>query len=204
MMYEEKSGFSAYALYNAIRLHFTTDSYDFFKYHGKTNVTKDQFASRKDKYGFYKFSRKYNLEEMRNFFIANFLVKETNWIGDISGIEGEENYKKWQKRNQSLTYTFEQNIIGLLQDINSPEEILKVENGQYPTLLNEVMQGTIAIETLVILNDILGFIPMWSKKITDDIIWPAWKRKIVKYSPFLVYDKVKYKNILKENIYEQT
>jgi len=50
---EEGSGFSAFALYNAIKLHFTTDSYDYFKYHGKTNVTRDNFAIRKDKYTFY-------------------------------------------------------------------------------------------------------------------------------------------------------
>jgi hypothetical protein len=200
--FEEGSGFSAFALYNALKLHFTSDSYDFFKYHGKTNVSKSNFSTRKDKYTFYKLSRKYNLADMQDFYVANFLVKSVNWVGDISSVEGEENYKQWQKRNQSLTYKFEQDIIGLLNSVTTPNELLVVEDGQYPFLLREVMQGTIAIETLVIMNDIMNFLPMWDKKIADTVVWPAMKRKIEKYSPFVRYDKEKYKNILRESLKE--
>ena len=125
-----------------------------------------------------------------------------NWVGDISGIEGEENYKKWQKRNQSLTYRFEQDIIGLLNATQSPNEMLMVNDGQYPVLLKEMAQNTISIETVCILNDIMNFLPMWSKKITDDVVWPTYKRKIEKYTPFIVYDKEKFKEILKESLKE--
>lgn len=199
---EEGSGFSAFALYNAIKLHFTTDSYNFFKYHGKTNVTRDNFATRKDKYTFYKLSRKYNLEDLKNYYISNFLVTDSNWIGDIATLEGEEIYKKWQKRNQSLTYQFEQNIIGLLNATQSPSEMLLVENGQYPILLKEMSHSNINIETVCILNDIMNFLPMWNKKITDDVVWPTWKRKIEKYTPFINYDKEKFKLIIKESLKE--
>jgi hypothetical protein len=41
---------------------------------------------------------------------------------------------------------------------------------------------------------------MWDKKISEDIIWPSWKLKCEKYTPFVTYDKVKFKNILKEAI----
>lgn len=200
--FEEGSGFSAFALYNAIRLHFTTDSYDFFRYGGKSNVSKDAFANNKAKYSFYKLSRKYNLDELKKFYIANFLAGEVKWIGDITGIEGEENFKNWQKRNQSLTYLFEQDIILLLNEFESPEDMLKVKDGQHPELLTFLMNGKVSIETLVILADILGFMPMWSSKITDDIIWPDIRRRIQKYTPFVNYDKAKFKVILKEQIYE--
>jgi hypothetical protein len=200
--FEEGSGFSAFALYNALKLHFTSDSYDFFKYNGKTNVSKSNFSTRKDKYTFYKLSRKYNLADLQDFYVANFLIKNVNWVGDISSVEGEENFKQWQKRNQSLTYRFEQDIIGLLTSVTTPNDLLVVEDGQYPVLLREVMQGTIAVETLVIMNDIMNFLPMWDKKIADTVVWPATKRKIEKYSPFVRYDKEKYKNILKESLKE--
>jgi hypothetical protein len=201
--FEEGSGFSAFALYNAIKLHFTSPSYDFFKYHGKTNVSKNTFATRKDKYTFYKLSRKYNLADLQNFYIANFLVKSVNWVGDIAGEEGESNYRQWQKRNQRLTYQFQQDIIGLLTSVaTTPDEMLKVDDGQYPLLLKEVMQGTITLETLVILNDIMNFVPMWDKKINDTIVWPEWRTKVVKYAPFLDYDKAKFVAILKESLKE--
>jgi len=200
--FEEGSGFSAFAMFNALKIHFTSDSYDYFRYHGKSNVTADNFSNRKDKYSFYKLSRKYRLEDLKNFYVANLLEKDVNWIGDINNLEGEETYKKWQKRTQSLTYRFEQDIIGLLNDTQSPNEMLVVTDGQYPILLKEVMHNTIAVETLVILNDIMNFFPMWDKKIADTIVWPSMRRKFVKYTPFIDYDKEKFKSVLKETLKE--
>lgn len=198
--YEESSGFSSFALYNALKLHFSSDSYDFFKYHGKTNVSKTSFSTRKDKYSFYKLSRRYSIEELKSFYVANFLAKEVAWVGEIAGPEGEENYKKWQRRNQSLTYNFENDIIKLLDEVETADELLIVKPGKYPILLEAAMSETIAIETLIILNDIMNFFPMWKKKIDDDIVWPIFKRKCEKYSPFVVYDKKKFKGILLEKI----
>ena len=202
LTYEEGSGFSAFAIFNAIKLHFTSDSYDFFRYNGKSNVTKQNFANRKDKYSFYKLSRKYRNEELLNFYIANFLVKDVNWIGDITGVEGEENYKMWQKRNQSLNYRFKEDIMYLMGKVSIRSDMIKVKDGQYPLLLNETMQGAVTIETLSILNHMMGFFEMWNKKISDTIIWPTWKRKCEKYTPFIHYDESKYKETFKEAIKE--
>jgi hypothetical protein len=137
------------------------------------------------------------LDELRNYYISNFIVQDVNWVGDITGPDNEENYKKWQKRIQSLTYQFESDIIYVLDKHN---DIFKVELGNYPKLLVETMHGKVAIETLVILNDLLNFFPMWEKKISDDIVWPELKTKCEKYKPFLFYDKNKMKNILQEKI----
>jgi len=197
----ENTGFAAFALYNALKTHFTSTSYDFFKYNGKTNVSKETFMKHKSKYQFYKLSRKYTLEELRNFFIANLVHGESNWIGDMLSAEGEKWYTKHKKVNQSLTYVFENDIIGLLGD-DDPEQMLAVIDGQHPNLLREVMSGSIQIETMVILNDIMNFFPMWNRKISDDIIWPNWRLKCEKYTPFINYDKVKFKNILRELIKE--
>jgi hypothetical protein len=195
----DNTGFASYALYTAIRLHFTSTSYDFFKYNGKTNVTKDNFANRKDKYSFYKLSRKYSIHEMRDFFVANFLEKDWNWIGELLGPEGEENYKKWQKRNQSLTYLFKDDIISMCEQGNL-DGLLKVENGNLPALLYGWMRNDVSTETVVILDDILNFSEMWNKKITDDIVWPQYRMKLEKYKPFLQYDRVAFRKTLKDLI----
>ena len=197
----EGTGFASFALYNALKTHFTSKSYDFFKYNGKTNVSKETFLKRKDKYSFYKLSRKFSLEELRNFYLANFVYGDSSWVGEMTGPEGEAAYKKWQKINQSLSYVF-QSDIEKLTDGGSPEQMLIVNDGQHPILLREVMSGTISVETLCILNDIMNFFPMWDRKITDDIVWPNWRLKCEKYAPFIQYDKVKFKNILKEVITE--
>lgn len=202
LTFEEGSGFSAFAIFNAIKLHFVSDSYDFFKYNGKSNVNKENFANRKDKYSFYKLSRKYRNQDLINYYVANFLVKDVSWIGEITGPEGEENYRMWQKRNQSLNYRFKQDIIHLMDKVSVSSDMLKVVDGQYPVLLNEVMQGTVCIETLSILNNMMGFFEMWNRKISDTIIWPTWKRKCEKYVPFIQYEEVKYKETFKEALKE--
>ena len=196
----ENTGFAAFALYNALKIHFSSDSYDFFKYNGKTNVSKQSFTTRKDKYSFYKLSRKYSLEDLRDFYIANFLCGDVSWVGEMTGPDGEKNYKEWQKRNQRLTYQFEQDIIFLFE---SSGDCLHVDNGNHPYLLTMLMRGEVMIETVVILNDLMGFLPMWKKKIVDDIIWPTWCQRIEKYTPFVRYDKVKFKSIVKEQYENQ-
>lgn len=198
----ENSGFAAFALWNALKLHFTSDSYDYFKYHGKTNVSKQTFANRKDKYSFYRLSRKFGLTELKDFYIANFLVEDAKWVGDITGPNGEDNYRKWQKRQQSLTYTFESDIIKLLDRVESPNDLLLVKSNEFPLLMQCSQQGDIALETLIILDDLMNFFPMWEKEIYDDIVWPNFKMKCMKYKPFLQYDKEKFKQILKEKIKE--
>ena len=197
----ENTGYAAFAMYNSLKLHFTSDSYDYFKYHGKTNVSSATFLKRKDKYTFYKLSRKYSLEELRNFYVANFLEGD-KWVGEMNNADGEEVYRKWQKTQQSLTYTFENDTMFLLADGNSPDTMLEVKPNSFPLLMGMVQMKQVALETLVILNDILKFFPMWDKKIDDDIIWPDFKLKCEKYTPFLHYDKVKFKSILKEKIKE--
>jgi hypothetical protein len=198
----ENTGFEAYKLYSSLKLHFTSTSYDFFKYNGKTNVSADTFMKRKDKYHFYRLSRKYTLEELRDFYVSNFIVDSNSWVGNILGPEGEENYRKWQKRIQSLTYNFEQDIIKLLDSCVAPEDMLKVNHNQFPMLLTEVMRGSTSLETVIILNDIMNFFPMWKKKIDDDIVWPNWALRCEKYAPFVFFDKPKFKNLLKELIIE--
>jgi hypothetical protein len=197
----EGTGFASFALYNALKTHFTSQSYDYFRYNGKTNVSKETFLKRKDKYSFYKLSRKFSIEELKNFYVANFVYGDTSWVGEMTGPEGEVAYKKWQKINQSLSYVFENDVLGLIGN-DTPEHMLLVIDGQHPTLLREVMSSTISIETLCILNDIMNFFPMWNRKISDDIIWPNWRLKCEKYAPFIQYDRLKFKNILKEAISE--
>lgn len=199
--FKDHHGYSAYALYNSLKLHFSSNSYDYFKYHGKTNVSESSFLKRRDKYSFYKLSRKYNLEELKNYYVSNFLEGDIRWVGSISGADGLDTYTKWQKRIQSLTYQFEQDIMYLFNKYE-PKDLISVVDDHYPRLLEEMMQKSIMIETVVILNDLMGFFPMWEKKIKDDIIWPNWKMKLEKYTPFVYYDKAKFKAIVKEKMDE--
>lgn len=198
----ENSGFASYIMFHAIKQHFTTKSYDFFKYNGKIKLNQDHFMKDKCKYSYYKLSRKYDLDELRDFLVSNFIDREIKWVGDLTNEEGESSYFKWKKRNQSLTYNFTNEMDFLLSKVNKPDDLLRIRSGNFPLLLQMTMQGNVEVETLCILNDIMKFLPMWDKKVDEDIIYPEWSRKIVKYTPFICFDKDKYTNIVKQKIKE--
>ena len=197
------TGYEAFGIFQALKLHFTSDSYDFFKYNGKSRVSVDAFENRKDKYHFYKLSRRLtNRDELIMFIVANFVQNENIWVGDLLTEESETIYRQRQKVIQSLSYIFENDCRKLFDKIDNPNEFLKVTNGEYPILMTKVLQRDIEIETLCIMNKILGFMPSWNNKIEDTIRWPLFYRKVIKFSEFLPKDVTKFKMILKKVIDE--
>ena len=52
-------GFDVYKTYLAVKLHFASDTYDYYKYDGKVNAKLDTFTKRKDRYFFHKLSTRY-------------------------------------------------------------------------------------------------------------------------------------------------
>lgn len=195
------TGYEVFCLYQSLKLHFSQDSYDFFKYQGKSRLTIESFENRKDKWHFTKLSRKFNhKDECIDFLVANFLDNDKVWVGTLLAEEAETLYRQRQKVIQSLSYTFENDCTRLFGSGEDPNGIIRVTDGQHPVLLKNAMQKTIQIETLCILNGILQFLPMWKNKITDNIIWPLWQLKMLKYAAFLPADMIKYKLILKKVI----
>ena len=188
------NGFEVYKLYLAIKLHFTSDSYNYFIFNGKTRTTLQSFEKRRDKYFFKKLATKFNQDELIQYFVAHFVQNGNTWIGDISKIENASIYLNWLKKIQSMSFVFANDVDTLLND-NSFEDIFKVTS-THPPLLKKYLSNSISIETLVILNQLLNFIKDFDTTIVDPLVWPGIKKKVVKYEPFLSVDKPKYKQIL--------
>lgn len=197
-METENSGYAVYKLFTALKLHFTSESYDFFKYNGKTTLTKEGFMLRRDRYHFYRLSRKYSMQDMGNYFVSMFMYGDKCWASEMNDNESEKIYRNWCKVNQSMVYEFSKDV-SYLFDNHSTVDLFTVRGGAYPKILTEVMEENINIETFIILNDILDFFPRFNDRIQDDVIWPQFRLKCEKYAPFLDYDKSKFKEILKEH-----
>ena len=48
------NGYEAYRLYLAVKLHFSTENYDFFKHNAKVNASIGSFTKRNDRYFFHR------------------------------------------------------------------------------------------------------------------------------------------------------
>jgi hypothetical protein len=188
--------FESYKLYNALKLHFETDGYDAIKYHFKTSVKPTSFFKRKDKFFFAKLAKTYE-SELKDFYIANF-KNDVKYVGDMLNEGGEKYYRDHKKIMESLTYQFQTDINKLYDMDISFDELLVAEENNHPLIIKLWMQEEILLETIVILDSIIGFVERENKKITDTIIWPDIYRKIMKYKPFVKFDRNKCLNLLKE------
>ncbi len=186
--------FESFKLYNALKLHFESNSYDAIKYNFKTNVKATSFLKRKDKYFFAKIARQYE-KDLMGYYIANF-KHGISYVGDMINEVGEDNYKNHKRIRESIHRVFSVDINRLTEEDCTFDELFESVDGQHPPVVQIWMQEDISLETVVILNSILGFIPRESKKISDTIIWPDIQRKIDKYGPFVKYDVNKCKIIL--------
>ena len=194
--------FESYKLYNALKLHFETDGYDAIKYHFKTSVKPTSFFKRKDKFFFAKLAKTYE-KELKEFYIANF-KNDVKYVGDMLNEGGEKYYRDHKKVMESLTYQF-QTDINKLNDMDVTfDSLLEAEDNNHPLIIKLWMQEEILLETIVILDSILGFVERENKKITDTIIWPDIYRKIMKYKPFVKFDRNKCLNLLKETFTNAT
>ena len=188
--------FESYKLYNALKLHFETDGYDAIKYHFKTSIKPTSFFKRKDKFFFAKLAKTYE-NELKEFYIANF-KNDVKYVGDMLNEGGERYYRDHKKIMESLTYQF-QTDINKLNDMDvSFDSLLEAEENNHPLIIKLWMQEEVLLETVVILDSLLGFVERENKKITDTIIWPDIYRKIMKYKPFVKFDRDKCLNLLKE------
>jgi len=187
-----------YKTYLAFKNHFTKPNYDYFQYCGKSRASKESFNKRKDRYFFERMSRQKSDDEIRQYFLANFVECDDPaklWIGEI--IEsGERNYSNWLKRSQSLFYLFKTETQVFIRKDNF-NGLFEVHGASHPEILKKYLQNAISIETLVIIDMILNFSKNFDKKLLDPV-WESVSLRIKKYRSFLNIDKEKYIQTLKE------
>jgi len=191
--------YDAYCEYLALKNHFTKDSYDYFKYCGKSRATVQSFYKRKDRFWFEKVARQKTDQEVVEFFVSNFITctdPSKLWIGEMIQ-EGDRRYEDWKKKNQSLSYVFIQETQSLFEE-HKFEEVFNCSKG-HPPVLKKFLIGNISLETLVIYDRIFLFGKNFDKKLKDPV-WESVSMKMKKYSPFLHIDVQRYKSILKEII----
>ena len=206
-MYElttiERKSFETYQTYLAMKTHFMKDAYDFFKAGEKIRAKYTTFTKRKDKPFFYRLAGQYSSSQIRNFFLANFADMDVDsqevWIANIINY-GEKKYRSWQKRIQSLSYTFKEDSHRLF-DKHKVDEVFECPTRGHPLLMKSYLSGDTSLETMVIYDQILGYRKDFDKKM-EDPVWKSHSMKIKKYSPFLKtglnIDVFRYKKILKQ------
>lgn len=196
-MSEYMSAFDTYRTYLAMNQHFTRKSYDYFKYNGKVKVSENTFLARKDRYFFEKASRKFKRDEFTQFLLANYTSGTEHWIGNLWSVENLMRMKKWKKRIDSLTYTFKEDMLSINDKEDKLDNVLKSIDGKHPLLYRLFLRNKVSLETMVILDDLVGYSKLWKRY--DDMMLNDFLFLMEKYRPFLhnavLIDKSKYRKL---------
>lgn len=209
-------GFVVYKMFCAIKNHFTQDSYDYVKYHGKVNAKVETFLKRKDKFFFEKLGRNISSEEeLRDYIIGNLthganglqINPEKIWIGDLTTSISKNRALDFMAKKQALDYFIK-------KDLTSIQEYIKLKNNNrassssHPLLLSLYFDGTILPETIIVLNKVFGgnLFRQWSEnQLKNDPIWTKTRKFLEKYERITfgmenggVIDVQKYKTMYKQ------
>jgi len=180
--------FEAYQIYNALKLHFESGTYDALKYKFRTSATQNSFLKRKDRYYFAKLARKYpDQQTLVDFLVANFSSGKSCWAGNLLDTEAEKRYAEWVRKRDSFSYHFGNEVDYLLnycqENSMKFDDLFVAKSGSYPRLVELHCKGDISLETVTVLDEMVEF--MKNQSITETIFWPEFSRTLLKYRPFL-------------------
>ena len=171
-----------YLMYCALKAHFGNKNYDYFKYEGKTRVSRDSFYKRKDRIFFTKLSKKYTkYEDIRDYLVSNFIIEREGYVAKFT----DKNYEDWTIRQYDFFTTF---IMEMKPLVKNFEPLFEVKDNTHPKLLQEYLGRRVSLETLIVLEKLLGFVKKWDKKMGEDFIWSDVRKLIKNYQGFLTID----------------
>jgi uncharacterized protein YeaO (DUF488 family) len=183
--------FDCYKEYLAIKNHFSSKSFDYFKYNGKVNANYNSFERRNDKIFFTKLAKH---KDLVNFLVANLSENPKAWVKELAySQEAEQKYIDWVKRQQSFVYEFKKELSNLDEPFDSN---FICKDNEHPKLLKLYLSKKISLDTVCMLLEITEAYKHWNKHLKNDVMWVNLRDKIEKYIPFLNVDKEKIKKIV--------
>ena len=185
--------FNAYVKFLALKKHFTTDSYDYFKYNGKVRANRETFMSRNDAYSFAKLAKH---DDPQGLILSNLLINKNVWVRDLLDSEGEARHTNWMKRIESLGYIFKSELAHLNDEY---KRNFISQDGQHPLVMTLLLQKKISLETFTILSHQANIFSYWEQKVVDKIVSCDIINKSRKYKHFLDFEPKRFQKIIKDH-----
>ena len=198
-------GYKAWKLYMAVKLHFTTTKYNVFNNRGHVKGARDTFYARNDRFIFERLARKFPTErEIIQYFVANFAYDNSEVV--YSPADGETNLVTWNKRKQSISQVFDNDLHVILLHLEkerlTENDLYEGQSNNLPELFKLFLGGYITIETMVILDTFVNYLARTSSKI--NLLLGEEYLKIEKCKGFVKFDKDRllqvYENFKQETV----
>lgn len=192
------SGYRLFQLDRVVKLHFTSD-YNIFDYNGRVNGAEfENFLKKRDYDSYNRLAIKFESEiPAIQYLTANYAYKNPSPIHNLALCE--DNYILWEKRKQSISNTFKEDISKIVlylekNDITY-ESLFSVDN-DLPTLFKMYLGDYVTVETLHILNKINPYLSEWRQQ--HSLIWKADFLIIEKLDRFVKINLTSASNTVRE------
>lgn len=168
----------AYTLYRALRLHFTKDEYDITKTKGAFKYIEEHLKVNKRLKTYLDRARKRyaKTDDFIAYLVANFVYGD-EWASAYQG-NPAQNFARYRKAHDALEHHFSQHMRDLRNlDLGHPSTLDGL------TLMRLCYSGKLSLESVAILDRHYEHITRTTT--LDDPLWDHFRRKIVKYRPFV-------------------
>ena len=197
------NGFKAYRYYLALKLHFTTDTFNVFQNKGHVRGSFEAFNARNDKHLFDKLARKFSTDkELIQWMVAQFVYGNPNFIYNTA--EGDAHYIEWVKVKESITKTFtdDLNVLQLEAEKNgyTLSDLFNCTLNEIPVIIKLYLGKRINPQSLSILASMHKPIQELGNNTNIELLVGDELRIVYKLHGFLKYNKEKLQKLYKEFI----
>lgn len=175
--------FDVYKLYLALKLHFTTESYDITKTKGAVRGKRETFLKRKDLSGIKKLAANYSKNQVIDLLVANFVGGDR--FGGVFNSESTERYKKWLIKKDRLMYNFAADLDKIIFRMEIEEVESAIYDDGHPLVFKMLMGGDLNLETVVMIEKLFPFVHLYK----EDFVLGGICLTVAKYKPFVRFDK---------------
>ena len=190
----------AYRTFLAVRNHFTKEFYNYFFYNGHTKTSENKFKDNKNYEQFISLSRRASTKDLPYFIASNLAyTRGAIWVTDLLTIDAKNRYSNFRKYIEASSYFFAEDM----KKLGNLNLALKITNDQYPKIIIDSLSGKIRMESLCILDYLYSgkMTEYFAANIHEPYLWPTFKLRYTKYTPFLTFDSAKCKKEL-DNLLE--
>lgn len=176
----------------AIKLHFQSNSYDYFRYSGKTRANWSSFEKFSGKRTLHNILKSHQTDFIE--FVATGFAYDNNvsWVGDFSGDSIDQHWRNHRRNMDKLGRLYQNELEQLLEKGSIKDALISKDD--LPLIEKNRINGLTSMETCVILDHIFDYINR------NNCSHPLWERTkvIKKYSPFLKINIKKFIDITGE------
>ncbi len=172
-------GYEFFEVYTAVNLHFTSKSYDYFRYNGDTSISEKSYLKRRDKYFFENHAARLKEISPVAYCVSNFAAGK-KYIKDFD----VKTYLAWFEKYNRMEYTFKEEMIVYLRNKKKNPDDLPLD------VLSDLLHvGALSPEFVILFNTIMGG-EIFKELDThsDNFLWNSHvKNNLVRYAPFIIY-----------------